>query len=262
MRPAGATACAHLVRGGAQHALEVADTPHVPVVVRVDVRVPEALQACRAAPIVPQLADVHDQRVLHVLVVGVVEVADVVADLLMVLPRLAHVLLALAPLALQVRIARAVDGAVRPRQRVLEGVGVVRNSSARLQLGVEVLVRDVVEGVAQQLRAAVALLLPAHEVHERRKGRGEGGVMLVPTEVVRAESDEDELAVVELVLAIDVEHELERHAQQLQHPSNLYGPCEALPMHCIVAPAQWNGHSRPEFRQRDDHVLNAALALD
>ena len=58
-------------------------------------------------------------------------------------------------------------------------------------------------------------------------------VVLVPAEEVSAEREEKPPTVVQLVLAVRVENELERHVDQLPHPSDLGWPSQAGTL-CVV----------------------------
>lgn len=89
-----------------------------------------------------------------------------------------------------------------------------------------------IHAVSRILSRSVSHLL-AHLIDKGQKLGGQGVVVYIPTEDVEANRHEYPSSVVELVLAVDVQHKLPRVLQQLLHPLELNRSREAQAL-CVV----------------------------
>ena len=122
---------------------------------------------------------------------------------------------------------------IRPHGLVAshEAFAVVEKADAGEEALPVVLLRDVVGPAAEVRCRAGTLDLLAHEVDQGDVLVGELLPIRVPPEVVRPDADEDHLAVVELVLAVDMHRELAVLLHELPDPTHLLPPGDQDAVH-------------------------------
>lgn len=118
----------------------------------------------------------------------------------------------------------------------------VKDTGTRNEAHLVVLHGKIVDRREDKASGTCTLPTLAHEVDKRDKLMREVPTVAVPTAMVRARSDEQPLAVVKLVLAIDVQAEAPRPLGELANPRNLLAASEDSSVHIKGSRAQ--GHMK------------------